>query len=379
MSLLRRADDFGRFFRYRAAFEDTWPGRRPVSGLPGRSRIRRVRRRSDRGHRLPPLDPSGVARLVEEGARHSGGEHQRAHLSADLVAPYDLVVEAGRLAQTQAPNISATSQVTTRAHIDAVIARRRQQQGGLAQLLRERILSGSELVPTTGAAIGQINGIGVYAPPPVERRVAVPFRISVTVSPGRERLVDIEREAGTVDSSHVSGALTIAGYLAHRYGSQRQISVVARLRFEQEEGGNGNSASAAALFALLSALADSPIFCARAVTGAVGQYGDLQTIGAVNEKIEGFWEVCRLRRDAGETPSMPYGIIIPAANAHDLMLRREVAASIANDGWFSVWPAAAVDEALPLLTGLSATEIHTRVDRRLQRFAELAQPPASGR
>ncbi len=327
---------------------------------------------------LPPLDPSGVARLVEEGARRVL-DRQRTRVTADLVTLHDLAVEAGRLALARASGTSPQGLVATGADLEAVVERRREQQGSLARTLRDRILVGREIVPTSGAAIGQINGLGVYTSPPAERRVAVPFRISVTASPGRERLVDIEREAENVDSSHVSGALTMAGYLAYRYGSQRQISVVARLRFEQEEGGNGNSASAAALFALLSSLAEAPIYSARAITGAVGQYGELQTIGAVNEKIEGFWEICRQRRAAGEAAEVPYGIIIPVANAQDLMLRREVARSIADDGWFTVWPIGTVDDGIPLLTGLTAAEFHARVDRRLQRFYELAMPPSSGR
>jgi predicted ATP-dependent protease len=190
--------------------------------------------------------------------------------------------------------------------------------------------------------------------------------------------VDIEREAQTADHMHVLAALTMAGYLAWRYAHERPLSVVARLRFEQElDGTSGPSASAAELFALLSALAEVPIRRALAVTGSVGQTGEIQAIGGVNDKIEGFWEVCRARRAAGEVPEGAYGVLIPASNAADLMLRPEVAESIAGEDWFHIWPIKDTDEGLPLLTGLPATEIHARADRRLARFYEAASRHAA--
>jgi predicted ATP-dependent protease len=147
---------------------------------------------------------------------------------------------------------------------------------------------------------------------------------------------------------------------------------MARVRFEQEHGTTGgDSASGALLFAILSALARVPLRYSYAITGAVGQHGELQPIGGVNTKIEGFWELCRLRRAQGEQAEGGYGALIPAVNARDLMLRDEVAASIANEGWFRVWPVSTVDEALTILTGMPAAEIHARVERRLQQFHDV--------
>jgi predicted ATP-dependent protease len=167
--------------------------------------------------------------------------------------------------------------------------------------------------------------------------------------------------------------MTVEGYLAARYGQSRTLDLVARIRFEQEHGTlGGDSASGALLFALLSALAEIPIRYSYAVTGAVGQYGELQPIGAVNTKIEGFWELCRLRRAQGEQPEGGHGVIIPSVNTRDLMLRNEVAQSIAREGWFHVWPVSTVAEAMTLLTGLPAAEIHARVEKRLVRFSEIA-------
>ena len=147
-----------------------------------------------------------------------------------------------------------------------------------------------------------------------------------------------------------------------------------RLRFEQELNNTyGNSASAAELFSLLSALGGVPIRRSLAVTGAVGQHGEMQIIGGVNEKIEGFWEICRARRTLGEQPEGDYGVVLPLANVDDLMLRPPVIASVVEEGWFHIWPIRDIDAGLPLLTGLPAAEVHARVDRQLQEYYEIAR------
>jgi predicted ATP-dependent protease len=240
--------------------------------------------------------------------------------------------------------------------------------------VHEAILSGQEITPTTGSAVGQVNGLGIFEFHPSEGDFAVPIRISATVSPGgEERVLDIEREADQADADHVRGEMTVEGYLAARYGKSRPVNLVARIRFEQEHGTlGGDSASGALLFALLSALADVPIRYSYSVTGAVGQYGELQPIGGVNTKIEGFWELCRLRRARGEQPEGGHGVIIPAVNTRDIMLRAEVAQSIASEGWFHIWPASTVDEAMTLLTGLPAPELHACVEKRLAEFHQIA-------
>lgn len=318
-------------------------------------------------HGLPPCDPSGVARLIEEGARRGDGLN-RTYLSANLSTLHDLAREAGRLAKTKG------RQLTTGDDVEAVMWRRRNEQGLNAKRVREAIFSGQEITPTSGAAIGQINGLGIYEFHPPEGNFAVPTRISATVSAAaEERLLDIEHAAEQADSDHVRGEMTVEGYLAYRYGQQRPVTLAARIRFEQEHGTTGgDSASGAMLFALLSALAQAPIRYSYAVTGAVGQYGEMQPIGGVNTKIEGFWELCRQRRLQGEQSDVGYGVLIPAVNTRDLMLRAEVADSIIREGWFHIWPISTVDDALPILMGLPAAEIHARVERRLQAFYEMA-------
>ena len=318
-------------------------------------------------HGLPACDVSGVARLVEEGARRGDGLN-RSYLSTDLLWLHDLVVESGRIARSRGAAAASGSDVS------AVLTRRRQMQVANARRVREAILSGQAITPTAGSAIGQINGLGIIEVHPSEGTFAVPIRISATVNAGRdERLLDIEREADQADADHVRGEMTIEGYLANRYGQAQPINLVARIRFEQEHGTTGgDSASGAILFALLSALAQTPIRYSYAVTGAVGQYGEMQPIGGVNTKIEGFWELCRQRRALGEQPDGGYGVLIPAVNGRDLMLRDEVAESIAREGWFHIWPVNTVDEAITVLTGVPADEITARVERRLARFHEIS-------
>jgi predicted ATP-dependent protease len=322
----------------------------------------------ERRYDLPAFDPGAVARLIEEGARRSGGLN-RSRLSTDLMLLHDLAVEAGELARSRGGASVIGGDITE------ALNRRRALQSSLSRQVREAILTGESMTPTSGSAIGQINGLGIYEWHPYEASFAVPMRISATVSPGRdERVLDIEQEAQQADADHVRGSMTMEGYLTHRYSEQRPLSVIIRIRFEQEHGGTGgDSASAAQLFTLLSALAQQPIRCSLAVTGAVGQYGEIQPIGGVNTKIDGFWEVCRMRYQQGERPEGGYGVIIPSVNARDLMLRPEVAGSIANEGWFHIWPVATVDEAIPLLMGAPAATIHQRVEQRLKRFHEMAR------
>lgn len=353
--------DFNRLFRYETwcASATTWS---PNTEAAYATLADGVAQR----HHLPAFDPSAVARLIEEGARRGNGLN-RTYLTTDLVLLHDLAHEAGRTARAREAITTSGSDVAT------ALQRRRTLQRANARRVHEAILSGQAITPTSGAAIGQINGLGIYEYHPPEGAFSVPIRISATVSPGRdERVLDIEREADQVDADHVRGEMTIEGYLAHRFGQRHPINLVGRIRFEQEHGTTGgDSASGAILFALLSALAQAPIRLSYAVTGAVGQYGEMQPIGGVNTKIEGFWELCQLRRAHGELAEGGYGVLIPAVNARDLMLRDEVAEAIATEGWFHVWPINTVDEALTILTGFSTTEITSRVEARLLRFHEI--------
>jgi LonB protease-like protein/Lon protease-like protein/AAA domain-containing protein len=362
-ALLSASDDMARVFRREVWCNDTVSWTRETEAAYA-ALVDGATRRYD----LPAFDPGAVARLIEEGARRSGGLN-RSRLSTDLMLLHDLAVEAGELARTRGGASTIGGDITE------ALNRRRALQSATSRQVREAIMTGESMTPTSGSAVGQINGLGIFEWHPYEASFAVPMRISATVSPGRdERVLDIEQEAQQADADHVRGSMTMEGYLTDRYSDHRPLSVIIRIRFEQEHGAmGGDSASAAQLFTLLSALAQQPIKCSLAVTGAVGQYGEIQPIGGVNTKIDGFWEVCRMRYQQGERPESGYGVLIPAVNARDLMLRPEVAASIANEGWFHIWPVATVDEAIPLLMGIPAATVHQRVEQRLKRFHQMSR------
>lgn len=315
---------------------------------------------------LPAPDSGAIGRFIQEGSRRADSIN-RNRLTMDLLWLHDLVVESCKLAAFQ------SARATTAQHVDAVLTQRVGLQRANIDMAQEAILSGENITPTVGAAIGQINGLGIIEVHPWEGTFAVPMRISATAAPGTgEQLLDVERESQQTDDSHIRGLLTMEGYFTSQYGQRVPLSLAARIRFEQEQGSTGgDSASAAELFALLSALSGLPIRRSLAVTGAVGQYGEIQPIGGVNFKITGFWDLCRVRRQLGEQVEGSYGVIIPAANARDLMLRPAVAQSIATEGWFHIWLASTIDEALPLLMGVAASTVHERVEQRLRAYAQL--------
>jgi len=205
-----------------------------------------------------------------------------------------------------------------------------------------------------------------------------PTRISAQVRLGRGEVVDIEREVALGGPLHSKGVLIISGFLGGRFGKIRPLTLNASLVFEQSYGGvEGDSASAAELFALLSALAEAPIRQCFAVTGSVDQHGRIQAIGGVNEKIEGFFDVCQLTGFTGRQ-----GVVIPASNVKHLMLRQDIVAAAA-EGRFAIFPIATVDQGLQLLTGIPAGEadaagdypegsLNRRVAARLDAFAAKA-------
>jgi len=190
---------------------------------------------------------------------------------------------------------------------------------------------------------------------------------------GTGKVVDIEREVELGGPIHSKGVLILSGYIAGRYAVDQPLSLSASLVFEQSYGGvEGDSASSAELYALLSALAELPLKQSLAVTGSVNQHGDVQAIGGVNEKIEGFFDVCRSRGLTGAQ-----GVLIPAANARHLMLRHDVVEAVAA-GRFHVFAVESIDQGIALLTGVSAEKVNELVEQRLQEFADRARGFAAG-
>jgi predicted ATP-dependent protease len=240
--------------------------------------------------------------------------------------------------------------------------------------VQELISQGTLLIDTTGQTVGQINGLSVISIG--DQSFGQPSRITASAGPGRGDIVDIEREVALGGPIHSKGVLILSGYLTQTYTHEQPLTLSARLVFEQSYSGvEGDSASSAELYALLSALSGLPLKQGIAVTGAVNQHGMIEAIGGINEKIEGFFDVCRA---GGLTGAQ--GVLIPRSNVQHLMLREDVVAAV-QAGQFHIWAAATIAEGIELLTGVPAGQrlfegqfpegsVNARVARRLQAFAQ---------
>jgi predicted ATP-dependent protease len=315
---------------------------------------------------LRPLDRDAVAVVLEHAARladHAG------KLSLVVEQIRDLLVEADYFAQ------KARRDAISRADVDNALQARSRRAARLRDRAQEAILEQVALIDTTGAHIGQVNGLSV-----TELAGFVfgrPTRITCQVRPGTGKVVDIEREVELGGPIHSKGVLILSGFLAGRYALDTPMSLFASLVFEQSYASvEGDSASSAELYALLSALADAPLRQDFAVTGSVNQHGEIQAIGGVNEKIEGFFDVCRARGLTGTQ-----GVLIPKANVQHLMLRKDVVDACAA-GRFAIYQVVNVSEGITLLSGVAAGErgpdgayprdsINRRVEDRLRGFANV--------
>lgn len=314
---------------------------------------------------LKPLDRSGVAKLIEESARHAG---HAGKLSAQVQRAADIMREANHWAGRSG------NPFVGREDIERAIENRVRRASRLRDRLYEEIIDETILIDTGSAHIGQVNGLAVVGLG--DFSFGRPNRITARVSLGAGKVVDIEREAKLGGPLHSKGVLILSGFLAGHYVTDRPLSFAASLVLEQSYGGiEGDSASSAELYALISALAEVPIKQCFAVTGSVNQVGEVQAIGGVNEKIEGFFEICKTRGLDGT-----HGVLIPAANARHLMLRAPVIDAV-RAGQFAIYPVHSIDEGIAILTGMPAGErrpdgrfpaatINRLVTDRLIAFAE---------
>ncbi len=266
--------------------------------------------------------------------------------------------------------------------VDAAWYDRRERSGGIEREMRELALRGDILVDTSGALVGVVNGLSVFSAGDVD--FGQPMRITAVVSLGREGVIDVEREAQLGGSLHTKGVAIVRGFLSYMFGQERPLSLRVQIAFEQSYGEiDGDSASASELFAILSALADVGIDQGISVTGSVNQLGEIQAIGGLCVKIEGFFDIARGR---GLTGSQ--GVLLPKSNLRHLVLRPDVTKAIA-DGTFHLYAISTVGEGIEILTGLAAGSrdstgrfpagsVFGRVERRLIELAELLRDAESG-
>jgi len=286
------------------------------------------------------FDNSAVARLIEQNARITSDSER---LNTRLQDLRELIVESAYWANQNSHDLVTASDVQKA--IDAKIKR----ADRLRERIQESILRDIYLISTDGEEVGQINGLSVFSLGSF--MFGKPTRITAQISLGKGQVVDIEREVEMGGPIHSKGVLILAGFLKGRYAQKVPLSLSASLVFEQSYGGvDGDSASSTELYALLSRIAEVPLKQNLAVTGSVNQLGHVQPIGGVNEKIEGFYDICEKRGLTGDQ-----GVLIPKSNVKHLMLRQDVIDSV-KEGKFHIYPVEHIDEGIEILTGIEAGE-----------------------
>jgi lon-related putative ATP-dependent protease len=288
--------------------------------------------------KLRPFDRTGIAAVVEQGVRLTGRQKKlsaRFHLIADLLR------EANYWAEKDG------SEVIQDKHVDTAIEKRVYRVNLIEEKIQEMIEDGIILIDSDGNEVGQVNGLSVYNLG--DYMFGKPSRITVKTSMGKAGIINIEREAELSGPTHNKGVYILAGYLRGKYAQDKPLTMSASICFEQSYSGvDGDSASSTEIYALLSSLSELPLRQDIAVTGSVSQKGEVQPIGGVNEKIEGFFDVCRARGLTGKQ-----GVMMPELNIGDLMLRKDVVQAV-EEGKFHIYPVKTIDEGIEILTGVKA-------------------------
>ena len=314
---------------------------------------------------LRHFDTSGVARVIEHCARLVEDQEKLSTRFSDMV---DLLIESDFWAAKE------NAELVSGKHVEHAIREKTFRLDLVEKRLQEMIAEGTLLVDVDGAVIGQVNGLAVYQMG--DFSFGKPSRITARTFMGRGGIINIERESKLSGKAHDKGVLILGGFLGGKYAQQHPLSLSSSVCFEQSyDGVDGDSASSTELYAILSSLAEVPIRQGIAVTGSVNQNGEIQAIGGINYKIEGFFDVCRLKGLTGKQ-----GVLIPRANLHNLMLRSDVVEA-ASAGKFHIYAVSTIDEGIEVLTGIPAGEqtrggayppgsVNERVQSKLLRYAE---------
>ncbi len=352
-------DDFKKIFKIRADFDSemTNDGKSISSYL---SFIKSLCEREE----LLPFEISGAAEVIEYGARLAGQQNK---LSTRFSALADVLREASYWASREkAERVNAT-------HVRQAIDERIERHRLVEEKIQEMMMDGSILIDSSGEKVGQVNGLSVYMLG--ETEFGRPTRITAKTAVGRGGIINIERESAMSGPTHNKGVLILSGYLRSQYAQNKPLVLSASIAFEQSYSGvDGDSASSTEIYAILSSLANLPLRQDIAVTGSVNQHGEIQPIGGVNQKIEGFFDVCNARGLTGKQ-----GVIIPEQNVKDLMLRHDVLDAV-RAGKYHIYAITGINQGIGILTGKPAGvrgasgkftrgSVHARVDDVLQRFA----------
>lgn len=344
--------DFNKLFKVQADYADEIPVTEENLSFYA-SFIAGIARR----HELRPLTADAVARVIEYSSRLA---QDQTYLSAQGESLSDLLLEANYWAEQEQQSVIEVDAVQTAIDESKLRASR------IHERMTESILTGKSLIDTEGEVVGQVNGLTVYDLG--NYRFGRPARITATARLGRGLVIDIEREAKLGGAVHSKSVLILSNLLGSRYAGESNLPIVASITFEQSYGHiEGDSASVAEACALLSAIAKVPLKQCYAVTGSINQLGQVQPIGGVNEKIEGFFEICRSRGFAKEQ-----GVLIPASNLVNLMLNSDVRKAVERKE-FSIYAIETLDHALALLSGLPAGELDSEGVYTEGSFSRLVQ------
>ena len=349
-------EDFKELFKVKAEF-DTSMDYSVANERDFASVIFKIQNEND----LLPIDHKGISLLVEQSCRIAEDQNKISIRFGELS---DILFEANHYAQLASKKHISSNEIDKA--IEAKFYRSNLIQEKINELIKRQTL----MIELEGVKTGQINGISVINLG--DFMFGHPNKITVNVSSGKEGLIDIEREAKLGGRLHTKGVLILSGYIGQKYGQNKAISLFASLVFEQSYSEiEGDSASSAELYAILSAISQLPIKQYIAVSGSVNQKGEIQPVGAINEKIEGFFEACRQRGFNDEQ-----GVMIPKGNMDHLMLKKEVVKAV-EKGKFHIWAIDTIDEGIELLTGrpagkrlkngsFSKDSVHYLVDKRIE-------------
>ncbi|MBX2992356.1 MAG: AAA family ATPase [Bacteroidetes bacterium] len=342
-------DDFKKIFKIRSDFDIEMPNiRKSIDSYV--SFIKTV----CHNEKLLPFEMSGITETVEYGARLAG---QQKKLSTRFTIIADVIRESNYWA------IKDQAKTVSNIHVRRAIVERIERVRLLEEKIQEMITDGSIRIDTEGAVVGQVNGLSVYELSGYA--FGKPSRITAKTSMGRGGIVNIEREAKMSGPTHDKGVLILTGYMRDKYAKNKPLVLSASITFEQSYGGvDGDSASSTEVYALLSSLSEIPIRQDIAVTGSVDQHGNIQPIGGVNQKIEGFFDVCNVRGLTGTQ-----GVLIPYNNESDLMLRHDVVDAVRR-GTFHIYSIKTIDEGIEILFRKPAKTVHAKVDRQLLLYAK---------